>query len=57
MDPKTLGSIRFKTRKLAGGPKFDTSYRGLKPKAMGLHLGGVRGDTVPRMLAATASWA
>ena len=56
-DPPTLSSIRYKTRNLALGPKFDTDSRGLKPKATGLHLVGVRGDTLSSKLALPASWA
>ena len=39
-----------------GGPKFDTDVCGLKPKATGLHLVGVTGDILQRLLAPTASW-
>ena len=56
MYPKTLGSIRFKARNLARGPKFGTDVCGLKPKATGLHLVGVTGDILQRLLAPTASW-
>ena len=40
-----------------GGPKFDTDSRGLCPKATGLHLVGVGGDTLRSTLALPASWA
>ena len=53
MDPRTLVSIRYKTRNLARGPNFDTDSWGLSPKATGLHLVGVRGNTLtadPRTL-------
>ena len=39
------------------GPKFDTDSRDLKPKATGLHLVGVGGDTLGSTLALPASWA
>ena len=39
------------------GPKFDTNSRGLSPKATGLHLVGVRGDTLGSTLALLAGWA
>ena len=57
MDPRTLVSIRYKTRNLARGPKFDTDSRGFSPKATGLHLVGVRGNTLTSTLALPASWA
>ena len=57
MDPRTLVSIRYKTRNLAWGPKFDTDSRGFSPKATGLHLEGVRGNTLTSTLALPASWA
>ena len=38
-------------------PKFDKDSRGLSPKATGLHLVGVRGDTLTSTLALSASWA
>ena len=56
-DPRTLVSIRYKTRNSARGPKFDTDSRGLKPKATGLHLVGVKGDILTSTLALPASWA
>ena len=56
-DPRTLVSIRYKTRNSARGPKFDTDSWGLKPTATGLHLVGVRGDTLTSTLAHPASWA
>ena len=37
------------------GSKFGTDSRGLSPKATGLHLVGVRGDTLTSTL--PASWA
>ena len=40
-----------------GGPKFATESWGLKPKPTGLPLVCDRGDSIPRMLAQTASWA
>ena len=39
------------------GSKFDTDSRGSSPKATGLHLRGVRGDTLGSTLALPASWA
>ena len=56
-DPQTLSSIRYKTRKLALGPKFDTDSRILNPKATGLHLVGVKGHTLTSTLALPASLA
>ena len=38
-----------------GVPTFDTDSQGLKPKATGLHLVGVRGDTLTSTLALPAS--
>ena len=34
-DPKTLGSVRFKTQIMSVGPKFDTISLGLKLRATG----------------------
>ena len=56
-DPKTLRSIRLKYEIWPVGPKFDTDYRGLKPKATGLNLVGVRGDTQTNTVTLPASWA
>ena len=56
-DPRTLVSILYKTRNFARGPKFDTDCRGLSPNATGLHLVGVRGNTLTSTLALPASWA
>ena len=56
-DPRTLASIRLKYEIWPGGPKFDTDSRGLKPKATGLHLVGVRGDTLGSTLALPTSLA
>ena len=39
------------------GSKFDTDSRGLSPKATGLHLVGVGGDTLGSTLVLPASWA
>ena len=39
------------------GPKFEEDSRSLSPKATGLHLVGVRGDTLESTLALPASWA
>ena len=36
---------------------FDTDSRGLSPKATGLHLVGVKEDTLGSTLALPASWA
>ena len=55
-DPRTLVSIQYKTRNRPGGLRFDTDSRGLSPKATGLHLVGVRGDTLGSTLAFPASW-
>ena len=54
VDPRTLDSIQFKYEIWPGGPKFDTDSRGLKPKAMGLHLVGDRQDTWSFTLHSTA---
>ena len=54
-DPRTLVSIRYKRQIRPGGLKFDTDSRGLSPKATGLHLVGVRGDTLTSTLALPAS--
>ena len=56
-DPRTLSSIRYKTRNLPWGPKFDTDSRGLKPNAPGLHLIGDAGHTLTSTLALPTSWA
>ena len=42
---------------MPGGPKFDKDSRGLSPKATGLHLVGVRRDTLTSNLALPDSWA
>ena len=42
---------------MQGGPKFDKDSMGLTPKATGLHLVGVRGDTLTSTLALPASLA
>ena len=41
MDPRALGSVRFKDEIWPGGPKFDTDFWDLKPKATLLNLVGV----------------
>ena len=56
-DPQTLCSIRLKYEIWPVGPKFDTDSRGLSPKATGLHLTGVGGDTLGSTLALLTSWA
>ena len=55
-DTQTWRSIRFKYEIWSGGHKFETDCRGLKPKATGLHLVGVRGHTMTNTLALPASW-
>ena len=50
-------NIRYKTRNLARGSQVEADSRGLKPKATGLHLVGVRGHTLTSTLALPASWA
>ena len=57
MDPRTLGSIRLKYKIWPWGPKCGTDSRGLSPKATGLQLVGVGGDTLGSTLALPASWA
>ena len=57
MDPLTLRSIRLKYEIWPWGPKCGTDSRGLSPKATGLHLVGVGGDTLGSTLALPASWA
>ena len=56
-DPLTLSSIQLKYKIWPGGPEFDADSRGLNPKATGLHLLGVGGDTLGSTLALPASWA
>ena len=56
-DPRTLVLFDIKHEIWPGGPKFDTDSRGLSPKATGLHLVGVRGDSLTSTLALPASWA
>ena len=50
-------SIRYKTLNLSECLRFDADSRGLSPKATGLHLVGVKGDTLGSTLALPASWA
>ena len=57
VDPRTLRAIRLKYKIWPWGPKCGTDSLGLSPKATGLHLVGVRGDTLGRTLALPASWA
>ena len=52
-----MSSIRYKTRNLARGHKFETDSRVLKPNAPGLHLVGVVGHTLTSTLALPASGA
>ena len=52
-----MHSIRLKYEIWPAGPKFGTDSRGLSPNATGLHLVGVRGDTLTSTLALLASWA
>ena len=54
-DPRTLRSIRLKNKIWPVGLKCDTDSRGLSPKATGLHLEGVGGDTLGITLALPAS--
>ena len=56
-DPPTWRSIRLKYEIWPGGYKFETVSRGLKPKAAGLLLVGVRGHTLTSTLALPVSWA
>ena len=56
-DRFSQNEVHIKNENWPGGPKFDTDSRVLKPKATGLHLVGVRGDTLSRTLAPPASWA
>ena len=55
--PSNLAFYTNKIRNLARGYKFETDSRGLKPKAAGLHLAGVRGHTLTSTLALLISWA
>ena len=57
VEPRTLRSIRLKCEVWPWGPKCGTDSRGLCPKATGLHLVGVGGDTLGSTLALPASWA
>ena len=57
VEPRTLRSIRLKCKVWPWGPKCGTDSRGLSPKATGLHLVGVGGDTLGSTLALPASWA
>ena len=57
MDPRTWRSIRLKYEIWPWGPKCDTDSRGLSPKATGLHLVGVGGNTLGSTLALPTSWA
>ena len=57
MDPRTWRSIGLKYEIWPWGPKCDTDSRGLSPKATGLHLEGVGGDTQGSTPALPASWA
>ena len=57
VDPRTLHSIRLKYEIWSVGRKFDTDSGGLNPKATGLHLVGVGGDTLGSTSALPASWA
>ena len=57
MDPRTLRSIRLKYEIWPWGPKCGMDSWGLSPKATGLHLVGVGGDTLGSTLALPASWA
>ena len=57
MDPRTYGSIRLKYKIWPWGPKCGMDSRGLNPKATGLQLVGVGGDTLGSTLALPASWA
>ena len=52
-----MSSIRLKYEIWPGGHKFEADSRGLKPKATGLHLVGIRGHTLTSTLALPASWA
>ena len=52
-----MHSIRLKYEIWSVGRKFDTDSGGLNPKATGLHLVGVGGDTLGSTLALPASWA
>ena len=56
-DPQTWRSIRLKYEIWPGIHKFEADSRGLKPKATGLHLVGVRGHTLTSTLTLLASWA
>ena len=56
-DPGFLCSIRLKYEIWPVGPKFDADSRGLSPKATGLYLVGLGGDTLGSTLALPASWA
>ena len=56
MDPRTLRSIRLKYEIWPLGPKCGTDSRGLSPKATGLQLVGVGGDTLGSTLALPSSW-
>ena len=56
-DPRTLASIRLKYEIWPRGTKFDTDSRGLKPKATGLHLIGISGDTLGSTLVLPTGWA
>ena len=55
--PSKFASIQLKYDIQPGGPKFDTDSRGFSSKATGLHLVGVRGDTLGSTLALPTSWA
>ena len=55
--PSNSAFYTIKIRLWPMGPKFDTDSRGLSPKATGLHLVNVGGDTLGSSLALPASWA
>ena len=57
VDPRTWRSLRLKYEIWPWGSKCDTDSRGLSLKATGLHLVGVKGDTLESTLALPASWA
>ena len=52
-----MSSKRLKYEIWPGGHKFEADSRGLKQKATGLHLVGVRGHSLTSTLALPASWA
>ena len=56
-DPELWFLFDIKHEIMPGGSKIDMDSRGLSPKATGLHLVGVRGDTLGSTLALPDSWA